>query len=245
MRASAASLRFPLPEGAALARNFPKRSRDRDAMNVLLQYLPQFESGMLTTIALTLLGFVGALTAGILVAILRVSPVPILRGVGTVYVETLQNIPLLALLVISIFARPEVGLQADLFTTAALTIAVYEAAFIAEAIRAGINTVALGQSEAARALGLTFGQSLRFVIMPQALRAVIQPIGTLFIALTMNTALAAGVGIVELTAAANQVDLVEAQPIPIYVGAALGYMAIAAVGAFVTGTLERRMAIVR
>ncbi len=214
-------------------------------MNLLLQYLPQFESGMLTTIALTLLGFVGALTAGIFVAIMRVSPVPILRGVGMVYVETLQNIPLLALLVISIFALPEVGLQAGLFTTAALTIAVYEGAFIAEAIRAGINTVALGQSEAARALGLTFGQSLRFVIMPQALRAVIQPIGTLFIALTMNTALAAGVGIVELTAAANQVDLIEAQPIPIYVGAALGYMAIAAVGAFVTGALERRMAIVR
>ena len=208
-------------------------------MNVLLQYLPQFESGMLTTIALTLLAFVGALSAGIVVAILRVC------GVGTVYVETLQNIPLLALLVISIFALPEVGLQADLFTTAALTIAVYEAAFIAEAIRAGINTVALGQSEAARALGLTFGQSLRFVILPQALRAVIQPIGTLFIALTMNTALAAGVGIVELTAAANQVDLIEAQPIPIYVGAALGYMAIAAVGAFVTGALERRMTIVR
>jgi glutamate transport system permease protein len=214
-------------------------------MNVLLQYLPQFESGMLTTIALTLLGFVGALTAGILVAILRVCPVPILRGVGMLYVETLQNIPLLALLVISVFALPEVGLQADLFTTAALTIAVYEGAFIAEAIRAGINTVALGQSEAARALGLTFGQSLRFVIMPQALRAVIQPIGTLFIALTMNTALAAGVGIVELTATANLVDLVEAQPIPIYVGAAFGYMAIAGVGAIVTGTLERRMAIVR
>ena len=137
-------------------------------MNVLVQYMPQFESGMLTTIALTLLAFVGALSAGIVVAILRVCPVPILRGVGTVYVETLQNIPLLALLVISIFALPEVGLQADLFTTAALTIAIYEAAFIAEAIRAGINTVALGQSEAARALGLTFGQSLRFVIMPQA-----------------------------------------------------------------------------
>jgi glutamate transport system permease protein len=74
---------------------------------------------------------------------------------------------------------------------------------------------------------------------------VIQPIGTLFIALTMNTALAAGVGIVELTATANLVDLVEAQPIPIYVGAAFGYMAIAGVGAIVTGTLERRMAIVR
>lgn len=214
-------------------------------MSVVLQYLPQFESGLLTTVTLTLLAFAGALSAGIVVAVMRVSPVPVLRGVGTVYVETLQNIPLLALLVIAIFALPEVGLQAGLFETAAIVIAVYEAAFVAEAIRSGINTVAVGQSEAARALGFTFDQSLRYVILPQALRAVIQPLGTLFIALTMNTALAAGVGIVELTAAANRVDLIEAQPIPIYVGAALGYMAIAGVGELVTAILERRMVIVR
>jgi len=214
-------------------------------MTLLLQYLPQFETGLLTTIALTVLGFAGALSAGIVVAVMRVSPVPVLRGVGTVYVEVLQNIPLLALLVVAIFALPEVGLQAGLFTTATIVVAVYEAAFVAEAIRSGINTVALGQSEAARALGFTFDQSLRYVIMPQALRAVIQPLGTLFIALTMNTALAAGVGVVELTATANRVDLIEAQPIPIYVGAALGYMAIAAVGALVTGVLERRMVIAR
>ena len=214
-------------------------------MTIVLQYLPQFETGLLTTIALTVLGFAGALSAGIVVAVMRVSPVPVLRGVGTVYVEVLQNIPLLALLVVAIFALPEVGLQAGLFTTAAIVVAVYEAAFVAEAIRSGINTVALGQSEAARALGFTFDQSLRYVIMPQALRAVIQPLGTLFIALTMNTALAAGVGVVELTATANRVDLIEAQPIPIYVGAALGYMAIAAVGALVTGVLERRLVIAR
>ncbi len=214
-------------------------------MNLVLQYLPQFETGLLTTVALTVLGFAGALSAGLVVAVMRVSPVPVLRGVGTVYVEVLQNIPLLALLVVAIFALPEVGLQAGLFTTAAIVVAVYEAAFVAEAIRSGINTVALGQSEAARALGFTFDQSLRYVIMPQALRAVIQPLGTLFIALTMNTALAAGVGVVELTATANRVDLIEAQPIPIYVGAALGYMAIAAVGALVTGVLERRMVIAR
>ncbi len=214
-------------------------------MSILLQYLPQFESGLLTTVALTLLGFAGALTAGIVVAVMRVSPVPVLRGVGTIYVETLQNIPLLALLVIAIFALPEVGLQAGLFETAAMVVAVYEAAFVAEAIRSGINTVSVGQSEAARALGFTFGQSLRLVILPQALRAVIQPLGTLFIALTMNTALAAGVGIVELTATANRVDLIEAQPIPIYVGAALGYMAVAGAGELVTAILERRMVIVR
>ena len=112
--------------------------------------------------------------------------------------------------------------------TAIVVIALYEAAYIAEALRSGVNAVAMGQGEAARALGLTFGQSLRHVILPQALRTVIQPIGNIFIALAMNTSLAGAVGVVDLTAAANRVNLMEAQPIPIFVGAGLAYALIAA-----------------
>jgi glutamate transport system permease protein len=114
-----------------------------------------------------------------------------------------------------------------------------------EAVRAGINTVAVGQAEAARAIGLTFSQSLRYVILPQALRAVIQPIGNICIALLMNTALAAAVGVVELTQAANNVNLIEAQPIAVFTGAGLAYMALALIIGLTTGRIERRFAIVR
>ncbi|MET7303201.1 MULTISPECIES: amino acid ABC transporter permease [unclassified Embleya] len=214
-------------------------------MDVVLRHLSAFTDGITTTLELTALSFAGALLIGVVVAALRVSPVAALRGVGTVYVETFQNTPLLVLLVLFVFGLPEVGVIFPLFTTAVIVIALYEAAYIAEAVRSGINTVSIGQAEAARALGLTFGQSLRLVILPQALRGVVQPIGNIFIALTMNTSLAAAVGVVELTSAANRVNLLEAQPIPVFVGAGLGYMVICAAAGLLTGVIERKVAIVR
>lgn len=214
-------------------------------MDVLANHLPALWRGILVTLELTAIAFAGALVVGIVVAAMRVSPVTVLRAAGTAYVEALQNIPLLVLLVLAVFGLPEIGLTASLFTTAVVVIALYHGAYLAEAVRSGVNSVAAGQGEAARALGLTVRQSLRHVILPQALRTVVQPIGNIFIMLTMNTSLAAAVGVVELTAAANRVNLIEAQPIPIFVGAGLVYMVVSLVGGFVAGVLERRLAIRR
>jgi glutamate transport system permease protein len=214
-------------------------------MNALTGHLSELGHGVVTTVELTAVTTLAALLIGIIIAILRISPVPLLRGVGLFYVEVLQNLPLLALLVLFVFALPQIGITFPLFTSAAIVIAAYEGAYMAEAIRAGINTVAVGQAEAARAIGLTFSQSLRHVILPQALRAVIQPIGNICIALLMNTSLAAAVGVVELTQSANNVNLVEAQPIEVFTGAGLAYMLMALVIGLTTGRLERRLAIVR
>ncbi|PZG09521.1 amino acid ABC transporter permease [Nonomuraea aridisoli] len=214
-------------------------------MSVLLDHLPELWQGLIVTIQLTAASFAGAAVLGVVVCALRVSPVRVLRAIGTAYVEAFQNLPLLVLLVLAFFGLPEIGLQAGILTTAIIVIAVYEAAYVAEALRSGVNAVSKGQGEAARAIGLTFGQSLRYVILPQALRTVVQPLGNIFIATTMNTALAAAVGVVDLTAAANRVNLVEAQPIPIFVGAGAAYALIAALAGFVTGRLERRLVILR
>ncbi|MGK5738782.1 amino acid ABC transporter permease [Micromonospora sp. URMC 103] len=214
-------------------------------MDALTGHLDELGHGLVTTVQLTVVTTIGALLLGVVVATLRVCPVPLLRGVGTVYVEVLQNLPLLALLVLFVFALPTIGITFPLFTSAAIVIAAYEGAYLAEAIRAGINTVGVGQAEAARAIGLTFSQSLRYVILPQGLRAVIQPMGNIIIALLMNTSLAAAVGVVELTQAANNVNLVEAQPIAVFTGAGLAYMLLALVIGRLTGLLERRLAIVR
>ena len=214
-------------------------------MSALLDHLPELWQGLIVTLQLIAASFVGAAVLAVLVTALRVSPVRVLRALGTAYVETFQNLPLLVLLVLAVFGLPEIGIQADLLETAIVVIAVYQAAYFAEALRSGVNSVAKGQGEAARAIGLTFSQSLRHVILPQALRTVVQPIGNLFIALAMNTSLAAAVGIVDLTAAANRVNLVEAQPIPIFVGAGLAYALIAACAGFVTGRLERKLVILR
>ncbi|MEU8801659.1 amino acid ABC transporter permease [Spirillospora sp. NPDC048819] len=214
-------------------------------MNVITDHLGEFGDGLLLTVGLTLLALAGALAAGIAVAAMRVSPVRVLRAAGMAYVEVLQNIPLLVWLVIAVFGLPEIGVIAGLFTTSAVVIALYQGAYMAEAIRSGINAVPAGQGEAARALGLTFTQSLRLVVLPQALRTVVQPLGNIAIMTLMNTALAAAVGVVELTAAANRVNLAEAQPIWVFVTAGLAYMALSGVFGLVTGGLERKLAILR
>jgi glutamate transport system permease protein len=214
-------------------------------VDALLDNAGPLLQGLLTTLWIAAVAGVGALLLGVLVAAARVSPVPVLRGVAFGYVQLFLNVPLLALLVLFVFALPDVGLLMPLTTTVVVVLVVYEAAYVAEAVRSGVNTVALGQAEAARALGLTFGQTLRLVVLPQALRAVVQPLGNVLIALVMNTALAAAVGVVELTSATNKVNLVEAQPIPIFAGAGVLYMLVALTIGLLSGVVERRVAITR
>jgi glutamate transport system permease protein len=214
-------------------------------MQALLGDLGPLLQGLLTTLWMAALAAVGALALGVVVTAMRVSPIPVLRGVAFAYVQLFLNVPLLALLVLFVFALPDAGLLMPLPMTAVVVLVIYEAAYVAEAVRSGVNTVALGQAEAARALGLTFAQTLGSVILPQALRAVVQPVGNVMIALVMNTSLFAAVGIVELTAAANKTNLIHAQPIPIFVGAGLTYMVLALLIGLSTGWLERRVAIVR
>ncbi|MET9629486.1 amino acid ABC transporter permease [Lentzea sp. NPDC006480] len=198
--------------------------------------------GFLNTVALTLLSFAAALVVGLVVAVLRIVPVPLLRGVGAVYVEVWRNIPLLAWLVLFVFGLPEVGVKMPLFWTAFTAIALYEAAFVAEALRSGVNSVAAGQGEAARALGLSFGQSLRHVVLPQASRRVVQPLANIAIALTMATALAGVVGVVDMTRAAQRINLELAQPLLVFTGVGLCYLVLAAGIGFGARVLERRLA---
>lgn len=214
-------------------------------MNVVVEHLPAFAEGLLATVELTALSFVGAALLALVIVSCRVAPVRPLRAFGTAYVELFQNIPLLVWIILFVFGLPEIGVQFGLFTTAVLATAMYSAAYYAEAVRTGINTVAAGQAEAARALGLGFRQSLTHVVLPQALRSVIQPLGNLMIMLLMNTALAAAAGVVELTATANRVNLQVAEPILIFVSAGVVYGLLALCISAVTGLLERKLVIHR
>lgn len=214
-------------------------------MQALLDNIDPLLSALGTTVLILVASGAGALVLGTLVTVARVSPIPVLRAVAFGYVQVLINVPLLALLLLAVFALPDAGLIMPLTTTVVVVLVVYEAAYVAEAVRSGINTVDPGQVEAARALGLTLSQTLRLVVVPQAMRAVVQPLGNVLIALLMNTALAATVGVVELTAATNKVNLVEAQPIPIFAGAGLVYMALALAIGLGAGRIEKKVAIRR
>ena len=209
-------------------------------LTALVENIDPLLGGFLLTLRITVISFAGALVIGVLVAAARVGPLRVLRSAGTVYVEIFQNVPLLVWLIIVVFVLPDLGYLFSLERSAIGTLMVYEAAYVAEAVRTGFNTIEPTQGEAARAMGMTLPQILRHVAVPQALRRVVQPLGNLFIATTMNSSLAAAVGVVELTGAANRVNLREAEPLLIFTGAGLAYMAVALVGGLAAGLIERR-----
>ena len=144
------------------------------------------------TVLLFVLSGIAALVFGTVLAAFRVSPVPALRAFGTGYVNLLRNTPLTLVFFFVAFGFPYLQVNLEFFTFAVIALSAYTSAFICEAVRSGINTVPAGQAEPARALGLTFGQSRRFVGLPQALRTVVPPLTSILIALLKNTTIASG-----------------------------------------------------
>jgi glutamate transport system permease protein len=214
-------------------------------MEIFVDSIGPLLAALGTTVVMALIAGAGSLVLGTIITAARISPIPVLRGVAFAYVQFFINVPLLVLLILAVFALPDAGLLLPLTPTAIIVLGLYEAAYVAEAVRSGVNTVSMGQIEASRALGLTLGQTLRLVVIPQALRAAVQPLGNVMIALTMNTALAAGVGVVELTAEANKLNLVEAQPILIFTVAGAIYMVLALTIGLGAGRIEKKVAIRR
>ncbi|WP_137813595.1 amino acid ABC transporter permease [Gandjariella thermophila] len=167
-------------------------------MDVLVNNWPLFAEGFVSTIELFALAAIGSLVLGTILATMRVSPVPVLRTAGAGYVNIVRNTPLTLVFFFFVFAYPRLGLvELSFFTLAVVSLTVYTAAFVCETVRAGINTVPLGQGEASRALGLTFPQTLISVVVPQAFRSVVPPLTSVMIALLKNTTIAAGFSVHE------------------------------------------------
>jgi glutamate transport system permease protein len=167
-------------------------------IDVLVNNWPLFAEGFVNTIELFVLAAIGSLVLGTLLATMRVSPVPALRTAGTGYVNIVRNTPLTLVFFFFVFAYPRLDLlELSFFTRAVIALTVYTAAFVCETVRAGINTVPLGQGEASRALGLTFPQTLTSVVVPQAFRSVVPPLTSVLIALLKNTTIAAGFSVHE------------------------------------------------
>lgn len=187
----------------------------------------------------------GAFAIGVVIAAFRVSPVPPLRWFGATYVELVRNCPLTVLFFLFWFGLPNAGIQFPRFASSVVVLALYTGAFVAEAIRSGINTVATGQAEAARSLGLTFTQVLGQIVLPQALRSVVAPLGNVFIALIKNSSIAYTISVVELTGQAQTLAVRTAQIIPVFAAAAIAYLILTLPSGFAVGWIERRLAIKR
>ncbi|GAB3569178.1 amino acid ABC transporter permease [Spelaeicoccus albus] len=210
-----------------------------------MTYLADFAGAFGLTIRISAFAFAMALILGTIVALCRVSAIPPLRAVGTFYVEVVRNIPLLVLLILIVFALPEAGVKFTIENSAIIGLGIYEASYVCEAVRSGINSIPLGQAEAARAIGLPTKGVLGHVIVPQALRSVVQPLGNIAIATVLNSSLAAAVGVVELTGVANILSSQSSHVIVLFIGDGAAYFALTLVVGFLAGRLDKKVAIRR
>lgn len=218
-----------------------------EAERPVLDNLDLYWQGMLTTISLSVAAAVLALVLGTVLAGFRVSPFPPLRATGVFYVEVVRNTPLTVVWFFMVFGLPLVNMALPTFFVAGVVaLGMYTAAFVCEAVRSGINSVSAGQAEAARSIGLTFTQSLRLVVLPQAFRTVVPPLGNLWIALVKNSSIGAAFAVTEITAVATRLANEFGQAvIAVFLGAAVAYLLITIPSGLLLGVLERRVAIVR
>lgn len=205
------------------------------------------------TVKLTVISAVGSLIWGTLLAGMRVGPVPLMRGFGTAYVNIVRNIPLTVIILFTSLGLNQtlgVSLGADKFDTinfrlAVLGLIAYTSAFVCEALRSGINTVPVGQAEAARAIGLNFTQVLTLVVLPQAFRSVVGPLTNVLIALTKNTTVAAAIGVAEAATLMKSMIENEAQLVAISAVFAFGFMCLTLPTGLLLGWVGKKVAVKR
>lgn len=210
-----------------------------------------------TTIKLSFFSAIGALVWGTILAGFRVSPVPIMRNFGTWYVNIVRNTPLTLIIIfcsvglyqnLGIALAPEDSnfIKNNNFWLSVLGFVLYTATFVCETLRSGFNTVPLGQAEAARSLGLPFIKVLGLIVLPQALRSVLAPMGSVLIALVKNTSIASAIGVAEAALLMKtEIETFADQIVWIFLIIAAGYMAITLTTGLIFGYFAKRLAVKR
>ncbi|WP_453983991.1 amino acid ABC transporter permease [Brevibacterium casei] len=218
----------------------------------LIQLLELFGSGVWGTVKLFTVALVGSLVLGTILAAMRVSPTPVLRIAASTYINIVRNTPLTLVMFFCAFGLPFLDVRFgdsssfNSFAYATLALTAYTACFVAETLKAGIQTIPVGQAEAARAIGLTFNQTLTEVILPQAFRTVIPPLGSVVIAMLKNTSIASAFNNRELISAMrNAIELRGDLVIPILFGTACAYLVLALILGRIFDYLERKLVILR
>lgn len=218
-------------------------------MDVIFGNLDLWGTAIKSTLLVFLGGGIIALGLGVLVGAMRVSPVPIARGVGTLYVNIIRNTPLTLVFFFFVLGYPALGLpKMSTLLLSILAIGIYTATYVAEVLRAGINTVPVGQAEAARAIGLPFGQVMGLVVMPQAFRSVVPPMMSVFIALLKNTTVAAGFSVAELAALRATINDAAGRPgspMEVLLWVAVVFVVLVLLLSLVQNRLEKKWRIVR
>ncbi len=214
---------------------------------VLDEHFPEFISGLWVTTRLVVASFFIAMTVGTLVAAMRIAPVRWLNRLGGIYVETFRNVPLLVLLIIAFSGFPRAGVSVGQWVAGIGCLGLYTAAYIAEALRSGVFAVSKGQIEAALSLGLTYGRTMRLIILPQAYRTVIPALGSLVLAMIKNSAIVGGslVALPDLLNRTRKVASDTGQTDEVFFWAAFGFLLLTLTVTLAIRYLERRYEIRR
>jgi len=214
---------------------------------MLTQHLPEFSSGLWVTVRLVAISFVIAMVVGTLVAGMRVTPAKAVQRLGGLYVETFRNIPLLVLLFVSFAGLRRAGIPIDAWVAATASLGLYTAAYVAEVLRSGLFAVGKGQIEASLSLGFSYRQTLARIVLPQAFRTVIPPLGSLVIAMIKNSAII-GVSLLALPDLLKEARIVQSrtfQTNEAFFWAAIGYLLLTVTATLSFRYLERRFAVRR
>lgn len=196
-------------------------------MQALIENWPLWLQGMGGTVLLAGLTTLFGLPIGLLLAGMRVSPVAALRVISAVWTEIARNTPLTLVFFFTAFVLPKLGVILDFTVGAVIALTYYTSAFFGEAIRSGINSVPVGQAEAARSIGLPFSKTMSLVVLPQAFRSVVPPLINVVIALVKNTSVAMGFFVFVLVNVAHRLSNTYGdQALQIFIGIAFSYLII-------------------
>ncbi len=214
---------------------------------LLSAYGPNYLTALLTTWKLTAVSFVLVMAVSILVTVMRVCPFKPLRLLGDLYVQVFRNVPGAVLILIVVYALPYLKIVLDYEPSVIVATVLLGSSFGSENFMTGINTIGVGQIEAARSIGLSFGKILRKIVIPQALRSTVLPMTNLLIAVMLTTALGSQVPMSpqELTGLVSYVNTRESAGIATFFISACGYIATALVIGFVGNKLDEKVRIAR
>jgi aspartate/glutamate/glutamine transport system permease protein len=218
-----------------------------DLWEVLLRHFPEFRSGFLVTVQLVAVSFVIAVVVGLVIGALRVTPIRWVRLLGGLYVEFFRNIPLLVLLYISYLGLRRAGIEIGPWVAGTASLGLYTAAYVAETVRSGVFAVGKGQIEAGLSLGFPYRKVLSQIVIPQAVRSVIPPLGSLVIAMIKNSAIiGVALGLADdLLKQARLINSRTFQTNEVFFWAAVGYLILTVTATFAVRSLERRLVVRR
>jgi len=210
---------------------------------LIVRSMPLLLKGAVITIELTLISMTIGLIAGTFTALARLSRLGPINWLARQYVTFVRGTPLLVQLFLIYYGMPQLGITLDAFTSAVIGLSFNNAAYLAEIIRAGIQAVNKGQMEAALSLGMSYPLAIRRIILPQAFKIIIPPLGNNFIILLKDTSLVATITVVELLRAGQRIISVTYKPIEIFLSVAAIYLALTTIFSRLLGTLEERMSV--